>query len=363
MAKKYEKNRNEVRKRKPGTDTGKSDRMWLLSVIILMTVLLAVFLWKFSGVGKTPSDTIVFRVGEEEVYLDEVNFCILQNVANLGIDEDALNTTADDGSSADTYYKQEILQLITDYKVEAQIAQKQGITLTDKEKESVRKDAVEYLGKIDGRILTELGISQERVEDIYAQRYLAHKLEDTVTADVEVEEQRYCTLYMLLFPKVQVDAEGNYLTEEDGQTPLMASDEEIETKKQEAEEAYNRLLDGEDISELAKEYGVETVSGEESNMEESFGDAFTPYAKSLKEGEYSPVIDIASCYAIVKMVKENNEELAKQVMERYKSDVEQEAVTQQRKEWYEDAGVEEAVIVGDKWEAISLYDFAKYVEE
>lgn len=334
-----------------------------VSIVIVMVVAFAIFLWYLSGAGKTPANTVVFRVGTETVYLDEVNLCILQNVVDLGIGEKALNTTADDGSDANTYYKNEILQLIMDYKVEAQIAEKQGITLTQEEQDSVRKDVTDYFGQIDGRILTKLGITKERVTQIYTQRYIAHKLEKTVTDDVEVEDQRYCTLYMLLFPKVQIDADGNYLTEDDGETPIMLSDEEIAQRKKDAEEAYTRLQAGEDIESLAKEYGVDKVSGEQSNMDESFGDSFTEYAKNLKEGEYSPVIDIASCYAIVKMVKENNEELADQVMERYRSDLEKDALKEQRIKWYKDAGVKEASFVGNTWKKISLYDFAKYVEE
>lgn len=341
----------------------KRDMILFVLIVVLLIAGVAVFLWNLSGAGKEPCDTIAFRVGAEEVYMDEVNLCILQNVVDLGIGEKALNTTAEDGSSADSYYKNEILQLIMDYKVEAQVAKKQGIALTKKEKETVSKDVTEYLGQIDGRILSNLGIKKDRVIEIYQERYLAHKLEQTVTDDVDVEDQRYCTIYMLLFPKVQVDEEGNYLTEEDGQTPLMLSDEEIAKQKQNAEEAYRRLQDGEDITELAKEYGVEKVSGEQSNMEESFGDAFTDEIKKLKEGDVSPVIDISSCYAILKMVKENNEELAAQVMDRYRSDKEKDALKEKRTAWYDDEGITEASFVGNAWKNLSLYDFAKYVEE
>lgn len=364
MAKKTPKKEQENKKNRVENKPDKRREIIIfVAILVVMIAAFAVFLWYLSGAGKTPADTVVFRVGKEDVYLDEVNLCILQNVVDLGIGEKALDTTAEGGSSADSYYKNEILQLIMDYKVEAQIAAKQGITLTEEEQDSVRKDVTEYFGQIDGRILKTLGIAKTRVIDIYTQRYLAHKLEQTVTDDVEVENQRYCTLYMLLFPKVQIDADGNYLTEEDGETPVMLSEEEIAQRKQDAEEAYKRLQDGEDIEALAKEYGVDKVSGEQSNMDESFGDSFTEYAKNLKEGEYSPVIDIASCYAIVKMVKENNEELADQVMERYRSDLEKDALQEQRTKWYQEADVKEASFIGNTWKKISLYDFVKYVEE
>ena len=45
------------------------------------------------------------------------------------------------------------MQVITDYKVEAKIAEQQGITLSEKDRDAIRVDAVEYMGTVDGRIL------------------------------------------------------------------------------------------------------------------------------------------------------------------------------------------------------------------
>ncbi|MGN0153681.1 MAG: peptidyl-prolyl cis-trans isomerase [Lachnospiraceae bacterium] len=343
----------------------RNELLWTVILIAVGIVVVVMALWILSGAGKEPSQTVVFKVGDDEVYLDEVNLCVLQNVVNLGIDEEKLNTTAEDGSSADDYYKNEILNVIMDYRVEAKIAEKQGITLSDEEKKSIRSDAVEYMGEIDGRIMNELGITQDRVVEIYTKRYLAHALEETVTKDVEVENQKYCTMYMLLFPKVETNEEGDYVREEDNETPVMLSDEEIAKRKEDADAAYKELTeDGADIEDIAEKYGVSNVSGEESNLEESFGEPFSEYAGKLKEGEYSPVLDTASCYVILKMVKENNEEIAEQILEYYRSDLEKEAVEEQKTKWYEEAGVsEDADFVGNVWEKLSLYDFAKYVSK
>lgn len=338
----------------------------LLSVLFALAgvVIAAAVLWKLSGVGDTPAEKPVFRVGGEEVYLDEVNLCILQNVMNLGITGEMLNSTAEDGSSADDFYKSEILQVIMDYKVEAKIAEKQGITLSEEEKESIRSDVVEYMGAVDGRILRQLGITQDRITEIYTQRYLAHVLEESVIKDLEIEDQKYCTMYMLLFPKVEIDANGNYVREEDGETPVLLSEEDIKRQKEECENAYEELKEGADIEKIADKYGVANVSGEESNLVEGFGEPFSEYAEKLREGEYSPVLETASCYAILKMITENNEEIAEQIMGYYKSDLEQETIDENKTKWYEDAGSSaEADFIGSTWKNISLYDFVKYVEE
>ena len=47
-------------------------------IVAILAVVLGALCLLFSKERK-PSDTLVFTVGTEKVYLDEVNFCILQN--------------------------------------------------------------------------------------------------------------------------------------------------------------------------------------------------------------------------------------------------------------------------------------------
>ncbi len=331
----------------------------ILAVLVVFVVVIG--LWKLSGEGDKPSDILVFTVGTEEVYLDEVHFCILQNVLDLGITAESMqNVTADDGTDAATYYKQEILDLIVEYKIEYMIAKEQGITMTEEEEKAVRNDVVEYLGQVDARLLNQWGIEQDTIYEIYRQRYLAHQLEKTVTDAVEVEEQKYCTIYMLLFPKIEMQEDGNYVTAEDGVTPIMLSDAAMQKRKEDADQALVELKDGADIEEVAEQYGVATYSSQESNMTSSFGEPFSQYAESLKTGEYSPVLDTESCYAILKMITENNEALAEQIMTYYRADVAKEELQEKRLEWREHLGIIHAPEFENRvWEKISLYDYVQ----
>lgn len=342
-------------------------RREIISTIVVIAVLLILAaggLWVLSGEGNKPSDKLAFTVGEEEVYLDEVHLCILQNVMNLGITTDLLNNTkVDDGTSAAEYYKQEILELISDYKVEYITAKKQGLAITEEEEQSVRSDAVQFMGSINGSVLSQLGITQDMVIEVYKQRYLAKKLEDTVTGDIETEEQRFCTMYMMLFPKVEMGEDGDYIRQEDGETPIMLSEEEIDKSRQDAEAAYQELIDGAELKTVADKYGVTAYSGEESNLSGSFGEPFSQYAESLKDGEYSPVLETESCYAILKMITANNAELAEQIMSYYKADVAKEKIAEEKKRWYEEAGIESPKLNGSIWEKVSLYDFTQYAED
>ncbi|MDE6625550.1 MAG: peptidyl-prolyl cis-trans isomerase [Lachnospiraceae bacterium] len=364
MAKKKEKHQSNSQD-KEGQKHKRRKVLAAVFVFGLLLVLVAVGLWKLSGENDKPQDKLVFTVGEEEVYLDEVNLCILQNVVNLRMTSDTLsNTTAKDGTDAAEYYKQKILELIMDYKVEYMTAKSRGIELTEDEEKDIRRDAVQYMGSINGSILKELGITQERVIEVYRQRYLAKKLEDTELEGITVDDQHYCTMYIMLFPKVEMSEDGDYKRQEDGETPVMLSDEEVSAKKADADAAYQELMAGADVQKIADKYGVNEYSGEESNLADSFGEPFAKYANSLKEGEYSPVLDIESAYAIVKMITVNNEELANQILEYYKSDLADEKIAEEKIKWYEEMGIEaQPQFNGSIWKNISLYDFTQYMEE
>ena len=341
----------------------KPKHRWSLVLVILVVIacVAGIVVWKISDGGKEPSQQVVFVVGSKEVYLDEVHFCMLQNAMNLGLTRDSLeNSTTKNGSSTADDYKNDILQVIMDYKVEALVAEEQGITLTEEEEKQARSEVIEYMSTVDGGVLYDLGITRDRLIEIFSERYLANKLEQTVKDDVEVEKANYCTIYLMMFPKIKMTEDGDYERQEDGVTPIMLSDEEIEKCKEDADAAYERLVAAEDVETVAKEYGVLTYSGEESNTPESFGEPFTEYAQSLKDGECSPVLETESCYAILKMITVNDEEIADQIMQHYRAEMEEEAVTEKKKEWYEQMGIgDEPEWKGNTWNQISLYDYVQ----
>ena len=114
------------------------------------------------------------------------------------------------------------------------------------------------------------------------------------------------------------------------------------------------------MESIAEKYGVTTYSAEESNTPDSFGEPFNEYAESLSQDEYSPVIETESCYAIVKMINENNEEISEQIMTYYKADLEDELWEEKLSSWYEEMGVTDAPVFNGKvWDKISLYDYVQ----
>ena len=324
-------------------------------------ILFAFGLWKLSGEEKNPANVEVFTVGNEIVYLNEVNLCMLQNVSGLGITREHLDgTTAEDGQPVDSYYVRQIMEMIMNYKVESMIAQKEGITLSQEEEDSVVADAVSYITKMNGHALKELGIDQDLIIEVYRQRYLAKALEDKIAQELDVEEQKYCTLYVMMFPKVHMLEDGNVATAEDGVTPIQLSEEEMNQRKENADAAYQELKDGGEFLDIATKYEVSSYSGEQSNLTGNFEEPFLEYAQTLKEGDFSPVIETESFYAIVIMVTENNEELASQIMEYYRSDLMEESLEERRQAWYQELGIDKNNIqYTDVYEELTLYKFVE----
>lgn len=338
--------------------------IWIFAIVFVI-VLLAMGLWFLSKKDKNPDETPVMKIGSQVVYLDEINLYCLENVSLLGITTDQLDTAvADDGTAAPEYYKQEIFDMIVNTKVTYMKAVDEGITLTEKEKADVKEDAVDYMSGVSGSITKKFGITMDTVLKSYEERYIVKKYCQEITAGVEVEEQKYCTIYMLLFPKVEVDKDGNYVKASDGESAILLPEEDIKQKKADADAALLELIKGADIENVAKKYGVELVSGEESNLVGSFGEPFDQYAETLKKGELSPVFEIESCYAIIQMVEENNKALADQITAHYREDREQEEIEKIVDSLYEEYHIDkEQVLEGRTWDKLSLYDFAQYVEE
>ncbi len=341
-----------------------SRRLLYGTLIVLLAVIVAVIVRTVSKSNRGSDQIPVFRVGEETVFLDEVNLYLLQNVVNAGVTKDTLDQAMQTGEKTEEEYINDVFRAIMDLKVENIVAAEKGISLTEDEKENIEKKAFDYIGSVDGHILYKFGITQELVAKTYTEQYLAKKLEDSVTEDIDVEEQRYCTIYKLYFPKVEMDENGDYVRAEDGKTPVMLSDDTIAEVKKNAEDAYEKILAGEDIAEIAKEYQVDMYSGEESNLTNSFEETFIPYVQTLKEGECSPIIELSSCYLIVKMMEWNNEEIANQILGYYRDDLEKEAAGEKKTEWYDEMGISQNPdFVGNAWKEISLYDYVQDVEE
>lgn len=336
---------------------------WIPTVVLFLfvTIGLGAGLWFMARDHREPKEVLVMTVAEQKVYLDEVNLYCLENAAALGLTKKSLDTTtAEDGTSAEDYYKQEILQLIVNNKVAYKKAVSEGEALTEEEQKSVNAAVDDYIGSQSADLLKQFGISKDVITQSYEERYLVNKYIKKISDDVEFEDFKFCTIYLMLFPKVKMNKDGSYVTDTDGETPILLDEDEIKKVKKDADAAYKKLKAGEKEADVAKEYGVELISGEESDLVGNFGEPFDEYADTLKKDEISPVLDTLSCYAIVKMIKENDEAFTEQITRQYRKEELKSALDEKVLEWNDEYNIHiEDYSESRVWIKLSLYDFVQ----
>lgn len=336
----------------------------VIIALAVFFIVVAVGLLFVKMIRKKPNETMAFQIGSEVVYMDEVYLCTLQNLLQLNLDSDALAKEDRNGRMAEQYYKDEIRDVIVNYRVESELAISQGMQLTVEDEKIVKENTAKLMGSISGNAFRELEISSDCLSQVMKKQYLARKFELESVKDITTEREHYCTMYFLLFPKIKTDANGEFVYEEDGATPVLLDEAEITLCKANAESARQMLLDGVEAEEVAKKYGIEVYSGEQKNLASSFDEAFVPYAKKLKEGECSPIVETASCFGIVKMISTQDEDAENQIYAVHEQEEKEEKIIENRKEWFKQFGISDEVPKElPAWKKMTLFDFVKYVEE
>lgn len=343
-------------------EKSKVNKKVLFGVSICFVVLVLVVIICFSKMGKTtdPSKEKAFQIGDDITYMNEVYVCVLQTLLPLELDQEKLSATLEDGRTAEEYYKTSVYEIMEKYKIECLIAKEQGIELTESEKQAVKDDVTVFVSTISGKAMRELQITSDCVEKVMEEQHLAHKLEVETVSDIEVEDLQYCTIYYMMFPKVKTYENGEFVMSENGETPVLLNVDEIEKRKEDAQNARELLLAGEEAEAVAKQYGVEAFSGVQSSLVESFDEPICDWVKELKEGDCSEVKEISSCYAVIKLLSSHDEEKEEQVADDYRIDLENKKISEKMSEWRDKVyGEAETGKTYQAWDKMSLFDFLK----
>lgn len=189
--------------------------------------------------------------------------------------------------------KQSSLQDLINQRVLLQKADEEEIEVTNKEldKELEEFRNTEEKEKNFNDYLDQLGISEEYFEEMYKQGMTINKLMDKL---VKIDEK-----------SVKEEYEAN----KESYDKIKASHILVETKE-EAEEVKNKIKEGEDFAELAKEYSTDPSAeqnagdlgffGKDANLVPEFKDA----AFELKKGEVSGPVKSEYGYHIIKVTDE-----------------------------------------------------------
>lgn len=304
--------------------------------------------------GKDPADVLVLKVGDDEVYLNEVNYYALAFLSSMGVADgtDLSTYFSEQYPTMDEAYKAQLLMQIRQSKILYLKAVEEGISLTDDEVAEVDSEADKFMENYDKDKQAKFGLDKDLLTHVFTQIYMIRKLESQLASNVEqTETVSYGTIEKLVFLRVKIDESGNAVTDADGNYEYLSEDEQAQ-KKAQAEEALARLKDGEDLDDLIAEYDLAATSGTTHATSDSIKETY-----GLSDGEISDVIENEYGYTIIKVVASEDQDYTDSVNSYYQNSATQEAVKNQEQEWFDAFPISDDDVETDVWNAFSLQEF------
>lgn len=287
--------------------------------MIGLTIFISAALWANSLNEKTQDsftgDTIVMKVGKCSITVSEAMIYLLncrqQIESEWGTDMWSAETGTNQDGTPITYEEEVKEDILNDLKVEKtlyQEAQKEGLSLSKKEKKKCKKLAEKEISKFHSEDLITYEITVEKVSSYYKEQKLVEKMYNQILKDFEAEydpeDYKQMTVYGVLFPTFENNEDGE-------QIEMSQKQKHIQEKN--AYEAYQKVSSGEKITNIAKEYKLE-YAGEKtfrlSQMDEEYWKEF----KNLEDGQLSNMLVNENGYVFVQMVCRDDKEKEKEAI-------------------------------------------------
>lgn len=282
------------------------------SVICIVVLLIFVFVFLFAGCSRTVAkvDGIEIKQKEVDAYMNSIKS--QDTSGEITSDEEELNAL-----EADIIDSLIIIKLLEKY------AEENNITVTDEEvNEQVKLLMDTYSSEKDfEKYLKEKGIDKRFLEGVLRSQLLSSKIYSKVTADVIVTEEEVKQYYednKNTFFLVPVSVKASHILT---MFPWVEDNsEETEEGREEALEKIkmveDKLKDGGDFEDLARQYSDDGTSGEnggdlgyisKGQMVEEFEEALF----SLDVGEVSEIVETEYGFHIIKATDRQEEYIQK----------------------------------------------------
>ena len=242
----------------------------------------------------------LMRINNKTCYLPEM-MLYLSTIQNQYEDVygPELWNQSHDGESLEQRVKDMVLAKIAQVKVMNLMAESYGLTLNDKEKETVKKASESFFGSLSDREKEVLNVKEDDIVSFYSEYALANKVYEYVIRDINPEisddEARTITVQAIIIKTYTHDARGNRL------------DYSERTRKEASERArlaHELAVSGEEsfeaVSAKYNESDETTYTFKRGEMEEAFEDT----AFSLDKDEVSDVFETSEGYCILKCVSD-----------------------------------------------------------
>ena len=217
----------------------------ILKRSVVFALALALAVGAFAGCKRTPSkitdyaSTVVATYGDENIYLDEANFYArLQQYYSEAIyssyyGEDFWSMDVS-GKTLEASTKENVMAAILQTRVLIEHAGEYNVSLTEEDKEKVKKTAAEFFSENEKSLKEAVNLTEERLYEILEKNALAMKVWAAVVADVDTnvpeEEARQVTVKYIL---------------------IKDKEDDVDYAKNTADSLVERMNSGESIDDIA----------------------------------------------------------------------------------------------------------------
>ncbi|CAH2215126.1 foldase protein PrsA [Tepidibacter aestuarii] len=285
---------------------------------IIAAMLMALMVFSLTACNSNESQDIVAKVNDRVITVSEYEKTLAMYKKNFeGIyGPDIWTTEVEKGKTVIEVIKEQVLNNMINDEVVYQAAQKENVTVDDKDVDAQLKQFNEQLKSNEEfkTFLKENNIDDQFLKNQLKKDMVISKYKENYIASLEINDEKLKEYYetnKAEYKKEEVKASHMlFMTVDNNQKPL--PDEEQKAAKKKAEDILVRAKNGEDFASLAKEYSEDTVSANNGGDLGYFGRGvmvpeFEKVAFELETGEISDLVESPFGYHIIKVMDKVNE--------------------------------------------------------
>ncbi|MGN0435210.1 MAG: peptidylprolyl isomerase [Wujia sp.] len=345
--------------------------VYALVCILLLSICVGCEKKNEDGIVATDNDSvsqnnqIAMKVAGQEVYEEETMMYCLLELLSGEISYSYVQENEDQ-------FEAEIINYIAETKVLYNIAIEQGMDFTE-EDEADRDTLIENFKSFASQdILDKYNISEEMIFDIITEYCYVQKFEYeqkmSITKELyegytsEYADYNFQKLYIMVFPIIEVDDNGNMMTDNNGDY-VMLNNDELQVIRDDITSAIADVRSGENPEDVAVKYGVDSYSNSQMGYEGGYNEEINTAIEGLKAGECSEILEQDNCYYFVSVLSDHDDDYKDDYVYKLASNEAETKYSNDKYSWMEEKTADGSEINDNFWQEFSLEEMAKLLYE